>query len=114
VQMKRHPWNTELILSRIAPFETLARIAGAHHERLDGYGYPRGLPAEQIALETRIVTTADVLDALTADRPYRRAMPLDDALGIMERDRGAGLDPDCLDALHASLSDITEDLRAAA
>ena len=51
-------------------------MAGAHHERLDGKGYPRGLAGEAICLETRIITIADIFDALTADRPYRAAMPV--------------------------------------
>ena len=51
-------------------------IAGAHHERLDGKGYPRGLKATRSALETRIITTADIFDAITADRPYRAAIPV--------------------------------------
>ena len=71
----------------------LAAIAGAHHERLDGKGYPRGLKGDQIPLEIRIVTTADIFDALTADRPYRAAMPVDKALSIMGEMVGTALDP---------------------
>ena len=59
----------------------LAGVAGAHHERLDGKGYPHGLAGDQIVLETRIITTADIFDALTAERPYRAAMPVTKALG---------------------------------
>ena len=69
--------------TRIAAFGDLAGIASAHHERLDGKGYPRGLKGDQIALETRIITTADIFDALTADRPYRPAMPVTKALSVM-------------------------------
>lgn len=98
-QVKRHPSLTEDILARIAPFKSLARVAGAHHERLDGYGYPRGLAAPDIALETRIITTADIFDALTAERPYRGAIPVDKALSIMEEERGRAVDGRCLDAL---------------
>ena len=59
-------------------------IAGSHHEKLDGTGYPRGLPAEQIRLETRMMTIADIFDALTAsDRPYKKAVPVDKALDII-------------------------------
>ena len=74
--MQKHAAFTETILSRISAFGDLAAVAGAHHERLDGKGYPRGLTGPQIALETRIITTADIFDALTADRPYRPAMPV--------------------------------------
>src|SRR5207342_2570175 len=73
--MQKHAAYTETILSRISAFGDLAAVAGAHHERLDGKGYPRGLTGDQICLETRIITTADIFDALTADRPYRAAMP---------------------------------------
>lgn len=107
VQMKRHPAHSEMILARIAPFQALARIAGAHHERLDGMGYPRGLCGEDIPLESRVVTTADVFDALTSERPYRRALPLGKALGIMEKDRGLGLDTACLDALYRCVPELT-------
>lgn len=99
MQVKRHPTLTEDILARIEPFRELARVAGAHHERLDGYGYPRGLDAGEIRLETRMITTADIFDALTAERPYRAAMPVDRALSIMEEERGRAVDGECLDAL---------------
>lgn len=66
---------------------------------LDGRGYPDGVGAEQLSVETRIITTADVFDALTADRPYRKAMRVEKAMEIMEKDRGTAIDPDCLDAL---------------
>lgn len=102
-QVRRHPGLTEQILARIPPFAELARIAGAHHERLDGHGYPRALGAEAIPFETRIITTADVFDALTAKRPYRPALPMNRALALMEEERGTGIDPVCLDALHRTL-----------
>lgn len=97
--MKRHAMLTEQILGRFGPFAELARVAAAHHERLDGNGYPRGLAGDEITLETRIITVADVFDALTADRPYRAAMPLAKALGIMRESAGAAFDPDVLGAL---------------
>ena len=101
--MKLHAAHSETILSRIAAFRDLAAVAGAHHERLDGKGYPRGLKGDQIALETRIITTADIFDALTADRPYRAAMPVSKALAIMSEMAGTAIDPDCLQALRRAL-----------
>ncbi len=74
----------------------VARIAGAHHERLDGGGYPRGLKAEDINIETRIITTADILDAITAERPYRGAIPIPEALNMMEQTVGTALIPPVL------------------
>lgn len=102
-EIKRHPVLGEMILSRIAAFADLARIAATHHERLDGTGYPRGLTAEALPLETRIVTTADIFDALTADRPYRAAMPVSKAFEIMTGMLGTSLDPDCFAALQRAI-----------
>ena len=82
------------------------RIGGAHHERLDGKGYPRGITESDITLETRIVTTADFFDALTADRPYRAAMPVSRALAIMDEAVGTAIDPSCLAALKQALARV--------
>jgi HD-GYP domain-containing protein (c-di-GMP phosphodiesterase class II) len=101
--MKMHAIRGEEILSRIAAFADISTIAGAHHERLDGKGYPRGLSADRLSLEVRIVTTADIFDALTADRPYRAAMPVTKALAIMSEMVGMQIDPDCFDALRQAL-----------
>jgi HD-GYP domain-containing protein (c-di-GMP phosphodiesterase class II) len=97
--MRGHPGAGAAILSRIGAFGDAARIAGRHHERLDGRGYPHGLGAADLDLDTRIVTAADVFDALTADRPYRAAMPPEAAFAIMARDAGTAFDPACLAAL---------------
>ncbi|MDP4002576.1 HD-GYP domain-containing protein [Methylobacterium sp. NEAU K] len=112
--MRAHALLSETILTRVPAFRDLARIGGAHHERLDGRGYPRGLKAEEIALETRIVSVADVFDALTADRPYRAAMPLPKALGIMRADLDTAFDPFCFAALERALAAIEGDLARAA
>jgi putative nucleotidyltransferase with HDIG domain len=111
--IRHHPALGEKILSRIGVFQELARIAGAHHERLDGKGYPRGLTAAAIDLDTRIVTTADIFDALTAERPYRAAMPVSRALEIMAADVGAAIDPACFDALKLALSRLEQAALAA-
>jgi HD-GYP domain-containing protein (c-di-GMP phosphodiesterase class II) len=97
--VKLHAAFTETILGRIGAFRELASIAGAHHERLDGGGYPRGLAAADIRIETRIITTADIFDAITATRPYRGAIPIPQALEMMKKTVGTALDPDCYDAL---------------
>ncbi len=103
-EIKRHPELGETILSRIAAFADLARIAATHHEKLDGTGYPRRLTADQLPLETRIVTAADIFDALTADRPYRAAMPIAKAFTIMSGMSGTAVDPDCLAALQRAVA----------
>lgn len=110
--MRMHSAHSEAILSRIGAFRDLAPIAGAHHERLDGKGYPRGLAGDQISLETRVITTADIFDALTADRPYRAAMPITKALGIMSGMVGTQIDGDCFAALQRALGRIHGTLAA--
>jgi putative two-component system response regulator len=82
-----------------------AAIAWCHHERFDGEGYPRGLRGDEIPLEGRIVAVADVFDALTQDRVYREALPLDQTLGIMTGGRSTHFDPEALDPFLASLDD---------
>jgi putative nucleotidyltransferase with HDIG domain len=99
VAMRAHADRTREILGRIAAFDEWAAIAAAHHEKLDGTGYPLRLVGSEIGVETRIITACDVFDALTADRPYRGAMPLDRAFEIMREEVGRGIDPEVLAAL---------------
>lgn len=101
--IKQHPVYSEAILAGISVFANLVPVAGGHHERLDGKGYPRGLKGDEIGIETRIVTAADIFDALTADRPYRAAMPVSQALAIMRGDLRTAIDPDCFAALESAL-----------
>jgi HD-GYP domain-containing protein (c-di-GMP phosphodiesterase class II) len=110
--MKMHAAHSETILSQIAAFSELASIAAAHHERLDGKGYPHGLKGDEIAIETRIITTADIFDALTAERPYRAAMPVTKALAIMTEMLGTQIDADCFAALRAALGSLDTALAA--
>ena len=104
--VRLHAAYTETILGRIGAFAELAAIAGSHHERLDGAGYPRGLRAEDIRLETRIITTADIFDAITAARPYRGAIPVPQALEMMEKTVGTALDPACFAALKQAVARV--------
>ncbi|MBR0566042.1 HD-GYP domain-containing protein [Azoarcus sp. L1K30] len=101
--VRAHAMYTETILSRIGAFSELARVSAAHHERLDGKGYPRGLMAEDICLETRIITTADIFDAITAERPYRGAVPIPKTLEIMAGTIGTAIDSRCFAALRQAL-----------
>jgi len=105
-EVRKHAELTEAILSRIHAFGQLARIAGAHHERLDGRGYPRGLKAEDIALETRIITMADIFDAITAERPYRGAIPVPQTLEMMAKTVGTAIDADCFEALKRAVAQV--------
>ena len=103
--VRRHAEYTAAILGRIGPMQAMARMAAAHHERLDGAGYPHGLKGEEIALPTRIITTADVFDAINAERPYRGATPVDRTLQIMQEQVGTALDANCMQALREMLRD---------
>ena len=94
--MRGHAERTAEILGRIAPMRDMADIAASHHERLDGRGYPLGLDESQLAIEARIITVCDFFDALTADRPYRAALSVDEAFAIMEKEAGKAIDPACL------------------
>jgi HD-GYP domain-containing protein (c-di-GMP phosphodiesterase class II) len=85
-----------------------AAIIRAHHERLNGSGYPDGLMGEQIPLESRVIAVADTWDALTCDRPYRAAMSSEQAAAIVRRESGPLLDPRCVDALFDVLAEADE------
>lgn len=76
-----------------------AQIAGAHHERWDGYGYPNGLRGEDIPLAARIVAVADAFDALVNVRPYKEAWSIEEAVAELELERGSQFDPAVVDAL---------------
>ncbi len=101
-QIESHVEHSHSFLREIPWTDELGRIADiviGHHEKLDGRGYPRGVAAEEIPLETRMMTVADIFDALTAsDRPYKKAMPVERALEIlrMEAEEG-GLDADLVE-----------------
>lgn len=90
--MRMHPVHTDNILAKLPMFADLAKVSAAHHERLDGKGYPWGLSDVDIVMETRLITLADIFDALTAQRPYRSAMPIGRALDIMAEERDTAID----------------------
>ncbi len=96
--IKKHPVIGHDILKHIPSLENVVPGVRHHHEKWNGKGYPDGLAEEQIPLVARLIAVGDVWHALTSDRPYRKAMPLEKALGIMREERGEGLCPTCLDA----------------
>ncbi len=106
--VQQHAAYTGAILGRISNFDELARISAAHHERLDGGGYPLGLKAADITLETRIITTADIFDAITAERPYRGAIPVDRTLSIMAESVGTAIDETCFTQLKRMIKNHPE------
>jgi len=97
--IKKHPYHTRLILQEVEGFDTLAEIAATHHEKLDGSGYDGGRTGDQLTQEMRILTVADIFDALTAERPYRAAMPLEKVFAILDKESGVTLDAECVAAL---------------
>lgn len=85
--------------------QAASTIAVSHHERFDGSGYPYGMVGAAIPLFGRIVAVADVFDALTSERPYKKAWSVDQAAEFLSEGRGRHFDPDCLDAFIARWSD---------
>lgn len=97
-QMRRHPDLGVELVGRVPALRRAAALIGAHHEKFDGSGYPEGLAGPAIPLGARIFAVADALDAMTCDRPYRRALPFDEAARRIEADRGRHFDPRVVDA----------------
>ena len=95
-QIKQHPLIGATILQSIESLADIRDIVLSHHERLDGKGYPHGLAGERIPLTARMTAVADTFHALTSDRPYRKGMPLEKALDIIDTARGTQLCPDCV------------------
>jgi putative two-component system response regulator len=85
-----------------------ANIAHTHHEKWDGSGYPRGLQGDAIPVEGRIAAVADVFDALTSERPYKKAWPLEDAVALLERGRGMHFDPELVELFLGSMDEVLE------
>jgi response regulator RpfG family c-di-GMP phosphodiesterase len=83
-----------------------AQIAMSHHEKFDGSGYPFGHKRKQIPLFGRIVAVADVFDALTSERPYKKAWDIDRATSLIRESRGGHFDPDCVDAFFDSFDEV--------
>jgi HD-GYP domain-containing protein (c-di-GMP phosphodiesterase class II) len=101
-EIQSHVVHTYQFLSRIPwtrEFRRIPEIARSHHEKLDGTGYPYGMKADEIPIQSKMMTIADIYDALTAgDRPYKKGLPRDEALDMLSRERRAGhLDGGLLD-----------------
>jgi HD-GYP domain-containing protein (c-di-GMP phosphodiesterase class II) len=104
--IRRHPeWGEQLIVELGGFRDEVRRLVLSHHERLDGSGYPHGLTADQLDLETRILGVCDVYDALISTRVYRDAWSVDQALGLLRREAGTAFDPACVEALERVLGE---------
>ena len=95
--IRQHPAMGANILKSIPRISDLIPIVESHHERMDGKGYPQGLKGSQIPLWARMAAVADTYDALTSSRPYRKGMPREKALHIIQEAKGSQLCPDCVD-----------------
>ena len=113
--MARHPIVGAEIMQGIEFLQEAAKVVRSHHERWDGDGYPDGLAGEEIPLTARVFAVADVLDALTTDRPYRPRIPLAEARALIERSAGTHFDPEVVEAFgtvpDALIQRIHEDVR---
>ena len=118
--MKKHPEIGKTSVENIPFLKPAIPIIYNHHEHWDGTGYPEGLKREEIPLYARIFTLADIYDALTTDRPYRKAMGIQDTLSYMTSQKGQIFDPELLDVFinhhyeiinHTGQSDILQDLK---
>jgi putative nucleotidyltransferase with HDIG domain len=112
--VRMHPIVTERILRRVPGFSELAALAAAHHERLDGHGYPYGLPATKLTMSMRVLAVADVYEALTSERPYRPALASDQALELMRPEVPTRLDGDAFAALERLVTDRSGAMEASA
>jgi HD-GYP domain-containing protein (c-di-GMP phosphodiesterase class II) len=96
--IKTHAQTSYDVLKRISFTLPVADIVHAHHEYLDGSGYPRGLRGDDILPEARILTVADIVESMSEDRPYRKSLGMPAALEEIRRLRGVRLDPAVVDA----------------
>ncbi len=101
--IRGHPEAGTAVLARIPVLADMARLALTHHERLDGSGYPHGLIGADLGLDDRILAVADVGEALSAERPYRGALPPEKVISIMAEDAGSKLDAQVFEAFTAVL-----------
>jgi HD-GYP domain-containing protein (c-di-GMP phosphodiesterase class II) len=101
ILIQRHPLIGKKILERVERFKDFLPIVELHHENPNGSGYPYGLREDKIPIEVRIVHVADVYDAITSDRAYRKAMLEVQAWDLLHRGKGSLFDPDVVDALWA-------------
>ena len=108
--MKRHPeLGADIIGVHDDPLLSTAHtIALTHHEKWDGSGYPKGLRKDEIPIEGRIIAVADVFDALSSERPYKKAWPLSDVMDFMQSQSGKHFDPDLISLLPNLLEDFAK------
>jgi HD-GYP domain-containing protein (c-di-GMP phosphodiesterase class II) len=113
-EIRRHPGAGRELLAELGGFSPLVLdLVESHHERIDGNGYPNRRPAGELDLAVRILTVADVYDALTADRVYREAWPAERALALLDEETGLAFDPECVAALRSVVAPKRRELSPA-
>lgn len=113
-KMKIHPVVGAEILERVKFPYPVVPIVRSHHEKWDGTGYPDGLAGEEIPVGARILSAVDCLDALCTDRQYRRALPLDRAIGVVVQEAGRSFDPRVVEVLARRYQDLERMAKASA
>ncbi len=108
--MRDHPRTGASILSQVRLLDPMQPAILEHHERLDGSGYPAKLSGKQISWMGRIVAVTDVFDAMTSNRPYRKALSVEAVLGYLNEQAGKLFDPDCVQALEIVLAQSNQNL----
>lgn len=103
--VKLHSVKGEELISNIEELEDIAKIIRFHHERWDGKGYPEGLSGEDIPLEARILAVADAFDAMTSERPYKRALTIKEAIEELKRCSGTQFEPRIVDVMVSILEE---------
>jgi HD-GYP domain-containing protein (c-di-GMP phosphodiesterase class II) len=114
ILMRTHPEMGLTLLDRVGQSSREVLAVLYHHERLDGSGYPYGLKAEAIPIEARIVAVADTYDALTSDRPYRKACTQAEARRVLVEEAGARLDTRAVGALFSALDSYVSNVNGVA
>lgn len=102
-QMRLHPYHGERILSNVPALRRAAELVGAHHERVDGQGFPRGLKERQIPVAAQVIAVSDRFDELTHDAPDRSALSPEDALNVMEQEIGSAFSGGVFEPLREEL-----------
>lgn len=113
-KMKIHPVVGAELIDQIEFPYPVAPIVRAHHEKWDGSGYPDGVSGEDIPIGARILSAVDCLDALATDRQYRRALPLPEALGVVQKEAGKAFDPRVVEVLARRYADLEQKAKSSA
>jgi HD-GYP domain-containing protein (c-di-GMP phosphodiesterase class II) len=108
--IKKHPEVSESIMNHLSDFRDITQYVSLHHERYDGSGYPNKLSLDDIPVAARILAVVDSFDAMTSNRAYRRAFPIEFALKEINDYKGKSYDPEVVDAFMSVISRVIADI----